>query len=86
MDKYTIRIVVFIAIVIYWVVESALHKFIFADNHFDLIPTDANELWMRGLVVAIIILFGGYVGTRWTNKTWIYNPNDSTWTDVTRRP
>ncbi len=79
MDKYTIRIVVFIAVVSYWVVESALHKFIFADNHFDLIPTDANELWMRGLVVAIIILFGGYVeyhmrrvGEKEKEKTDIY--------------
>jgi len=61
MHKHTIRIVVLIVVVIYWVVESALHKFIFVDNHFDLIPTDANELWMRGLVVATIILFGGYV-------------------------
>ena len=61
MHKHTIRIVVLIVVVIYWVVESALHKFIFVDNNFDLIPTHANELWMRGLIVATIIFFGSYV-------------------------
>ena len=61
LHKYEIRIVVFIVVVFYWVVESALHKFIFADNRFDLIPSDANELWMRGLVVVTMILFGAYV-------------------------
>jgi len=61
MDKYMVRVVTFIAIAFFWTAESLLHRFIFDHNQFALFPTDSNELWMRALVVAIIILFGGFV-------------------------
>jgi N-acetylneuraminic acid mutarotase len=32
-----------------------------------------------------VILFGGESKTGFTNKTWVYDPSDSIWTDVTRR-
>lgn len=47
------------AAVIFWLVESFLHQHIFdAGSHFELIPHDLNELWMRSFIFVLIIVIG----------------------------
>ena len=46
----------------YWVVEAYLDSLLLGNVSFAsrLFPSDANELWMRGLVSAFFIAFGLY--------------------------
>jgi PAS domain S-box-containing protein len=48
--------------VLFWVVESAIHVYIFHEGHFieQLSRPAAHELWMRLFVVAMFIAFGIY--------------------------
>ncbi len=46
--------------VIYWMVDSLIHKLAFAEEAFEFIPSDVNELGMRLIIVALLIAFGGY--------------------------
>ena len=44
---------------IFWFVESLLHALFFdKDMHFEMIPHEANELWMRVVIVILIPLIG----------------------------
>ncbi|MDJ0807321.1 MAG: hypothetical protein QNJ78_10855 [Gammaproteobacteria bacterium] len=52
-----------------WVAESLFHYFLFDHgHHFELIPDDQNELWMRIVICTIIIIFGGYIQRQSTKK------------------
>ena len=46
----------------FWIFESYLDSIIMEDASFTarLLPSDPNELWMRGLVSIILIGFGAY--------------------------
>ena len=43
---------------IFWVLESAIHHFIFEETAFEIIPSEPNELWMRIVIVFLIVLLG----------------------------
>ncbi|RWX55093.1 hypothetical protein [Photobacterium chitinilyticum] len=45
--------------VLFWIMESLIHKLFFLDN-FEIIPVEANELWMRVVIVILVICFGLY--------------------------
>jgi signal transduction histidine kinase len=45
----------------FWVIESAIHYFIFDEPVFELLPSDTNEMWMRDIIFALIIIFGLFV-------------------------
>lgn len=49
--------------IIYWLLESAIHVFIFLEGTLtqQVFSPDANELWMRFVVAAIIVSFGAYM-------------------------
>lgn len=56
--------IVFVSILValtFWLLESGLHYFLFDHGHgFELWPHDANELWMRIVIVVLVVLVGFY--------------------------
>lgn len=46
--------------IIYWFIESIIHRVIFSEDKFEFIPSDINEFWMRIVIVVLLILFGRY--------------------------
>ena len=51
-------ITIFLSIV-FWFVESSLHFLVFnQEDHFEIIPHDFNELWMRIVICILIIVTG----------------------------
>jgi hypothetical protein len=43
---------------VFWLTDSTIHKFIYSEEAYELIPSDFNELWMRALIVVLIVSFG----------------------------
>lgn len=46
--------------VAYWLFDSSVHYLAFHDERLEFFPSDANELWMRSLVVLLVASFGVY--------------------------
>jgi len=49
---------------LYWVAESAVHRYIYAEDFFEVVPSDLNEIWMRVLIIVLIIGFGIFADNR----------------------
>ena len=48
---------------LFWFVESLLHAHFFDEEmHFEIVPHDANELWMRAVITFLIPLIGFLAG------------------------
>ena len=47
---------------LYWLFEAAMHVFVFNEANLReaFLPTDFNELWMRGLICGLFLVFGFY--------------------------
>lgn len=43
---------------LFWALKSLIHWYIFAEVEFQLLPTDANEFWMRVIIFLLIIAVG----------------------------
>jgi hypothetical protein len=43
---------------VFWITDSIIHRFIYSEEAYELIPSDLNELWMRTLIVVLIVGFG----------------------------
>ena len=43
---------------VFWVLESVIHYFVFEEPTFEFIPSEMNELWMRIVIVFLIMLLG----------------------------
>ena len=57
---------VFLAVA-FWIIESLLHAHIFEkDMHFEWIPQESNELWMR-IVIFLLIILIGFLAGRYVN-------------------
>jgi predicted Zn-dependent peptidase len=54
--KITISVV--IVSLIFWLAESFIHRFIYKEESFELAPANADELWMRILIVALLLIIG----------------------------
>ncbi len=52
---------------LYWMAESMVHRFVFEEDAFELIPLNFNELWMRVLIVVLMICFGVF-GDAWSRR------------------
>jgi hypothetical protein len=50
----------------YWVAESLIHRFVYFDDAFEVIPSDANEIWMRLIIIVVILGFGIFADNRAT--------------------
>jgi hypothetical protein len=46
--------------ILYWLIESTIHKRLYSEEKFEFLPSDINELWMRSVIVVLIITFGLY--------------------------
>ena len=42
----------------FWLLESAIHYFVFNEPQFEVIPGELNELWMRIVIVFLIMVLG----------------------------
>ena len=43
---------------VFWLFDSWVHYFIYNEPHFEYVPTNVNELWMRLTIVTLIVVFG----------------------------
>jgi len=58
MTKVIYTIASCVMAIIFWILESAMHYYVHEEPQFEIIPSEANELWMRIIIVFLIILFG----------------------------
>ena len=49
---------------LYWFAESVIHRFVYAEEFFEVIPSDINELLMRLLILVLIVMFGVFADNR----------------------
>ncbi len=49
---------------LYWVTESIIHRFVYAEEFFEIVPSDVNEFWMRLLIIVLIVGFGLFADNR----------------------
>jgi hypothetical protein len=43
---------------IFWLADSFIHRFIYKEETFELVPADVDELWMRILIIVLLIIIG----------------------------
>jgi len=60
MKNFRFTIMSAVVSALFWLLEAGIHKFIFSEHTFEFIPSDANEIWMRIVIVAILLCFGVY--------------------------
>ena len=58
MKRRKFTMLLLIVSLIYWLVDSSLHAYVYAEGTFELIPTDFDELWMRIVIVLLLIVIG----------------------------
>jgi len=49
---------------LYWIAESVVHRYIYAEDFFEVVPSDLNEIWMRVLIISLILGFGIFADNR----------------------
>ena len=49
---------------LYWFAESVIHRFVYAEAFFEVVPSDVNEFWMRLLIIVLIVSFGLFADNR----------------------
>lgn len=49
---------------LYWFTESVIHRFVYAEEFFEVVPSDVNEFWMRLLIIVLIVSFGVFADNR----------------------
>ena len=48
----------------YWFAESGIHRFVYSEQSFEVIPSDINEFLMRLLIIVLIVCFGVFADNR----------------------
>lgn len=48
----------------YWFAESVIHRFVYAEEFFEIVPSDVNEFWMRLSIIVLIVGFGVFADNR----------------------
>lgn len=64
MDRYKFSLLGMGLALLYWFAESVIHRFIYADEFFEIVPSDVNEFWMRLLIIVLIVGFGVFADNR----------------------
>ena len=67
MKNRSMTIIAIMVATLYWGVESVVHRFVFAEETFELVPSNINELWMRVMIVVLMICFGIF-GDAWSRR------------------
>ncbi len=60
MAKHRYKMMGLLLASIYWLVDSSLHVLFYGEEHFEFIPSELNELWMRTAIFILVIFLGGY--------------------------
>jgi len=58
--RVSLRVAGFVTAALFWLGETLLHAVAFKPHHFELLPHDDHELWMRTFICAMFVLFGFY--------------------------
>jgi hypothetical protein len=64
MDRYKFRLMALGLALVYWIAESAIHRFVYHEEFFEFVPSDHNEFSMRLLIIVLIIGFGFFADNR----------------------
>ncbi|NCF25263.1 MAG: hypothetical protein GWP60_12045 [Gammaproteobacteria bacterium] len=64
MDRYKFTLLGIGLAVVYWFAESVIHRFVYADEFLEVVPSDINEFWMRLSMVLLIVAFGAFADNR----------------------
>jgi hypothetical protein len=64
MDRYKFSLLGLGLAFIYWFAESINHRFVYAEEFFEIVPSDVNELLMRLSIVVLIVSFGVFADNR----------------------
>jgi hypothetical protein len=64
MDRYKFSLMGIGLALLYWVAESLIHRFVYAEASFEIVPSEPNEFWMRLLIIVLIIGFGLFADNR----------------------
>lgn len=64
MERYKFSILGLGLALFYWFAESGVHRFIYAEELFELVPSDVNELWMRLFIIVLMVAFGFFADDR----------------------
>jgi hypothetical protein len=64
MDRFKFTILGAGLALLYWVTESITHRFVYAEEFFELVPSDVNEFLMRVLIIVLILGFGLFADNR----------------------
>ena len=62
--KYQFTAISISIALLFWFFDSIVHHFVYGEQGFEVLPSDLNELWMRGLIVALIVAFGVFADRR----------------------
>ena len=64
MERYKFTLLGFGLALLYWFAESVIHRFVYAEDFFEVVPSDVNEFWMRLLIIVLIVGFGVFADDR----------------------
>jgi len=63
MDRHKFSMLALGLAFVYWFAESVIHRFVYAEQFFEVVPSDVNEFWMRLLIILLIVAFGFFQTT-----------------------
>lgn len=58
MKKNIFTIAAAVTALVFWFFDAAVHYVVYEEPEFEYVPSDFNELWMRIVIVALLVLFG----------------------------
>jgi hypothetical protein len=64
MDRYKFSLLGLGLACFYWFAESVIHRFVYAEEFFEIVPSDVNEFLMRLSIVVLIVGFGFFADNR----------------------
>jgi len=60
MNNHLYKALAFLIACFYWFADSSIHKYLYGEEHFEFIPSEFNELWMRTAIFVLLIVLGIY--------------------------
>jgi hypothetical protein len=64
MDRFKFSLLGVGLALLYWFAESVIHRFVYAEESFEIVPSEPNEFQMRLLIILLIIIFGVFADNR----------------------
>jgi len=58
MKRHSFLAAAMLTAVAFWIGDSLIHRYLYEESSFELIPNDADELWMRAVIILLFIAFG----------------------------